>query len=531
MTTMPASPLIEAPSLPLEHYPSISRFALDLVTGRGSAARWLERTPPDSWKPPAAPRRMNELAGALAASNAGWGNDVEAELDRWNRGETVTLVAGQQVGFGGGPLYTLAKIASLLALRDKLAARGVASTIFFWMATEDSDFDEVATISLQTRGNDGLQTLRPLEHSGSPRRIVGDLAIPESLRRSFLEATQFAESGWLSPSLTFGESFARLLAEALSGRGVVLVDSLLPQLRRQGAPLFRTLAERIDEAESLIAERSRALTRDGYQPQVERSPDGHYALLFAINEESEREPLRRDENGWMSGDRRLDERDVIGMIDESPERISTAALARPLLQDFVFGPSVFVGGPAEVSYYAQLGPLHRMLRVEQPHVALRGHALVAPARFIRAVDKYGIDPAELAMTPEEVIARHDAEPVERMQRMVGSAASRMEEDLAAVRAAALAADAGLERSIEKTMRKIRYHFEKLSQRSVLAVTRADAERYRAVQRACATLFPAGQPQDRVAAWVTWWHDYGTQLVDRLVSDIEPDQPIVKIIPL
>ena len=47
---------------------------------------------------------------------------------------------------------------------------------------------------------------------------------------------------------------------------------------------------------------------------------------------------------------------------------------RPLLQDFVLRPDVFVGGPAEVAYYAQAAPLHPLLNVPMPRVALRAHA-------------------------------------------------------------------------------------------------------------------------------------------------------------
>ena len=44
---------------------------------------------------------------------------------------------------------------------------------------------------------------------------------------------------------------------------------------------------------------------------------------------------------------------------------------------------IFVGGPAEVAYYAQIIGLHTMLDVPMPAVALRGHVLVGPRRVIR----------------------------------------------------------------------------------------------------------------------------------------------------
>ncbi|HEU5161633.1 MAG TPA: bacillithiol biosynthesis BshC, partial [Thermoanaerobaculia bacterium] len=118
----------------LARYPGISSFALDLVRGQADAARFCRRPDLGSIAASGADA-SSELASALVRCNRDWGNDVESLVEAWARGRAVAIVAGQQVGFGGGPLYTIAKIASLLALRRKLAERGVEAVPFFWLAT------------------------------------------------------------------------------------------------------------------------------------------------------------------------------------------------------------------------------------------------------------------------------------------------------------------------------------------------------------------------------------------------------------
>ena len=86
----------------------------------------------DRIQPPLGPQRRRRIA-------------------RWARGETFTVIAGQQVGFAGGPIYTLAKLAGMLKLKRDNEARGIPTTVFFWLATEDHDFAEVATLSLPKR--------------------------------------------------------------------------------------------------------------------------------------------------------------------------------------------------------------------------------------------------------------------------------------------------------------------------------------------------------------------------------------------
>src|SRR5205085_354724 len=99
------------------------------------------------------------------------------------------------------------------------------------------------------------------------------------------------------------------------------------------------------------------------------------------------------------------------------EKTSTSAITRPLLQDFVLAPDVFVGGPAEVSYYAQLAPLHELLGVRMPRVALRGHALVAPKRMMRAITRYAIDAASLFRDADAILTKHEPEAAARIQQL------------------------------------------------------------------------------------------------------------------
>src|SRR5437762_2413116 len=203
--------------VPLDQYPGMNRFVLDWLNGD---ERFLKRAD--------VPRRARNvdpaLVTALDQSNRRWGSFVSDELRRWSRGETVTLVAGQQVGFAGGPLYTLAKIASLIRMKRDLESRGTPATIFFWMATEDHDFDEAATlhvpVSMIPREKNGsvnrqldLATMRATRTVDS-KSIVGTTPVPESLITQLLSLFDMQRPSWLREGITFRDSFAELLASA-----------------------------------------------------------------------------------------------------------------------------------------------------------------------------------------------------------------------------------------------------------------------------------------------------------------------------
>src|SRR5437868_4207883 len=379
---------------PLAAYPGMNPFVLDWMTGEARATQFLPRETTPAGLP--APHR-GELIQALDDSNRHWGNFVADDLRRWAAGDTVTLITGQQVGFGGGPLYTLAKLASLVKMKRQLAKEGKDATIFFWLATEDHDYAEAATLSLPVNtipsSKSGINrqldliTLRATRAVES-RAVVGQAAIPDALITQLLSLYDIDRPTWLREGISFRDSFAELLAAVFEGERIIFVDALLPELRRAGAPLFEKMFDQWEAIEQEIASRSDALTRAEYVPQVITRPGEQYTLLFRIDEHGERHI-------------------VTGRVDD-PATISTSALTRPLLQDFVFAPDVFVGGPSEVAYYAQIASLHEMLGVPMPRVALRGHALVAPKRIARLFERFGLDAREIFMSADAILAEREA---------------------------------------------------------------------------------------------------------------------------
>lgn len=507
----------------LSRYPGINDFALDLVRGAANAARFCRR--PDLGAIAADGRDADPaLASALARCNREWGNDVDALVAGWSAGRAVAIVAGQQVGFGGGPLYTLAKIASLLALRRKLAGNGIEAVPFFWLATEDHDYAEIASLLFQSAGD--LTYLSGAQPAGPGRRTVGALEVPEELREG-LVAKLDSRPRWLRPGITFRDAFAELITDTVGAGEVVLVDALLPELRTAGAPVLLAIAERLPQIEAAIDGRSQELADAGYRPQVTRRRGAGYSLLYTLERDGLRDQVDVHEGGVSIAGRRRSLADLLSRIRSAPESISTGVLARPLLQDFALRPAIFVGGPAEVSYYAQLGAVHQMLELEQPAVALRGHLLVAPLRRLRALDRYGFQPPDMFEPLERIVAAREVDAGKRIDTIAGRARAAVEDAVTGL-GEITSADPALPRSLRRSARKIEYHLEKMRERSRRAAARIDGERWRALSQLQRILYPRGSVQDRVAGWIGWWNLWQGELVPRLVAEAEPDAPVVKI---
>jgi bacillithiol biosynthesis cysteine-adding enzyme BshC len=491
--------------VPLQHYPGMNRFVLDWL---GGDERFLRRATPNL-NPH---RRISlgpELVTAIDQSNRHWGIFAADALRKWSTGETLTIIAGQQVGFAGGPLYTLAKIATLVRFKRDMENQGIPVTPFFWLATEDHDFDEVATLCVPVKNQQrDLLWMRAVRTTPN-RAIVGPQPIPETLITQLLSLVDLPRPTWLREGITFRDSFAELIA-SIFGSEVILLDALLPELRKAGAPLFNQIRTREAEIQSALRDRSNALKFAGYTEQVTPNEDGQYTLLYSLDAHDNRQPTTDN---------------------TPPERISTSALTRPLLQDAVIQPDIFVGGPAEVAYYAQLAPLHQLLGIRIPRVALRAHALIAPRRVLRAIDRYKIDPSEVFRSADEILAEREPEGVARIKAITERGQRDLLARIAEIGELALPADHSLAGSIQKSIGHLEWHFNKLSERAVKGLVRKEKERLAATRELVATLYPDGHVQDRIASWFAMWCEHGQHLVDRLLDELEPDSACFKIVEL
>jgi bacillithiol synthase len=499
---------------PLANYPGLSKFTSDWLAGNENATQFLERRRPAGWPGavPAPPHRA-QLASALAESNRHWNHNVDADLARWATGKTFTVIAGQQVGFAGGPIYTLAKLAGMLKLKRVNEANGTPTTVFFWLATEDHDFAEVATLALTRRDPKqqlDLTTLRARKPDS--KRAVGSMPIPEELTRSLIEYLDIPRPAWLREGITFRDSFAELLTSAVDEK-FIFVDALLPELRRAGQPLFDNILKNWDNIQRELGQRSKALENAGYAPQVVPRDGEPYTLLFELDDHGNRELLDRPRT------------------IASPERTSTSALTRPLLQDFVLRPDLFVGGPSEVAYYAQIAPLHELLEVPMPRVALRAHELLAPKRIVRTIERFDIKPEEIFAGTDALLATREPAGVSEVEQLASEARRELIGKIVRIGEIALPAEHALARAINRSIGHIEYHFDKLTERAIRGLARKDRERYAAVRELVTTLVLDGSPQDRVTGWFGYWNEHGRHLIDRMIDEAEQDEDACKVVSL
>jgi bacillithiol synthase len=456
-------------------------------------------------------------------------SEAEARLERWVRSGGMVVTTGQQAGLFGGPLYTLYK--ALTAARHAAAFEellGVPVLPVFWVASEDHDWAEVNHVMVPDLPTGELRRCAlPGEGTG---RSMSETHLGDGVQEALRGATQLIQGErhaeqllrWLRdgyhPGARMSDAFAELMMHLLAPHGVYLADAAAPALKAASAGvLLRALED--PAGERSVAEDSARLERAGFHPQV-AVIDG--APLLFHHGESGRERLLRTRLGIRTaggGDRPVDE--VGEELAAHPGRFSPNVHLRPVVESAVFPVLTYVGGPAEIAYFAQTAGLFRSHGMEPPPVLPRASFLLVPEEARSRLDRIDLD--------VEALRGPEAELAQRLLRERIPGAAR--EALDSLRAGAVE---GFRALMEGANVDPPTRLALGAQRNLAlaAVDRAERKLLRGLRRrevkllddlraARVLLRPDGAPQERVHSILPYLAREGEGLLARLAERVEP----------
>jgi bacillithiol biosynthesis cysteine-adding enzyme BshC len=300
-----------------------------------------------------------------------------------------TVTTGQQLGLFGGPVYTVFKTITTIALSKHIEEKtGIPVIPIFWLADEDHDFDEIATTKLPA-DEQGTNNLSLSENSSG--RAVGSIKVGEEIDSlisemdDLLPDTDFKsdvmdllQRCYTSES-THNEAFGRLIAELFGKHGIVLAGSNFPSLKKATSIVFKKAISNVQDSGEALGKGTRRLS-EHYHQQAQIEP----SMLFIFNE-GERVRLHVDEKSgqWTSSDNKLSYStdELLQLADESPELFSPNVFLRPVIQEYWLPNLAYAGGPGEISYWAQMKELFEFYDVTEPVVwprvtaTLLGHSI------------------------------------------------------------------------------------------------------------------------------------------------------------
>jgi bacillithiol biosynthesis cysteine-adding enzyme BshC len=499
-------------------------------------------------QPPVASLHAATLADALEAQSLtfGAGPATLANIAKLRAGARA-IVTGQQVVLLGGPLLTLLKAATAIArAKQATAETGIAHVPIFWLATEDHDLEEVDQVTLLSKSS--VETLRlaaEIAHNATP---VGGVVLHDSIDGLLDQASDLMHHASICDLLrecysshpankqvpTFAGAFARLMTRLFASHGLIVMDAAGREFHALGASTLRFAIEHAEELEAALLARAAELESAGYHAQVLVKPGS--SLLFLVSDVEEnpnvknRQALHRLPDGsWQAGAgssvTSYSTAELLAILDASPERLSPNALLRAVFQDTILPTTAYVGGPAEVAYFAQSAVLYqRILGRITPILPRLSATLIEPA--IGAVMAQHEVTLPDAMRPAEELAQRLAAralPSEAKRRLA-DAGNALDQALAAAHDTLAALDPSLARAAEVSASKMRYQMDRLRRLAATTELQREASLRKHADAIALHLFPNGQLQERVLAGVWFlaaWesaHSGSAGLIARLVEE-------------
>ena len=469
-----------------EHSPVPSKIMKDLIAG-GTFLESIAKVPYhwDSFADQAQAQQgyssetRDVVANTFERQNSNRSASEEASLQAFRDG-ALTITTGHQLMVCGGPVFFEAKLLAAVALAQAATKElGKEVVPVFWMASEDHDFEEIASFRI---GEHQFTWKQPEAKGPVGHLPTQDLADQLS---SWLDQVPLneAQKKLLQPRLkayhegkNLAEATRQWVRQWAEGLGLLVLDGQDMALKGQAAPLWT--AEMGGQYSKLIQAQTDALVAQGYKAQV----FPREINLFDLRD----------------GDRqRFEQPDP-----ECPYfYVSPNALMRPLYQEWLLPNLAYVGGGGELAYWLQLGSAFENLGRPMPLLYLRNSVLVQDHKLRKDLNKLEVTLSDvLATNAEELkgdllgkntVLQAEGESLQApIMEAIDQWNASLVERYPELQQHAAALKVKMEKLAQRTS-ETRYRTQK----------RRHEERIRSVDRAINRIYPEGIFWERLASYV------------------------------
>ncbi len=453
-------------------------------------------------------------------------------IEKLKSPQTLAVVTGQQVGIFGGPAFSFYKAATAVRLSKILEEEGYCTVPVFWLASDDSDFQEVRSTTFFDERSELLRISCP-QSGKDQEQMVGTIPLASSVkslevlekhvvRDDFDQATFENLRDCYTRGRTFREGFAAWISSLFRDYGLILFDPLLAGYKQD---LKSSIARAIEGRRAIVEAlqtRSASLSEKGFVAQV-HVEDSETCLFWLEGEQ--REKLEYSGGEYRGKGRQalmFHESQLLEKIRESPEHFGPNVLLRPILQDQLFPTVVHVGGPAEVAYFSQVGAISHFWNLQVavfPRVAMT----IVDRKAQRLLKKYDLKVLDVLTSTRYELSRRILErsnsgrileELEHLNKDLRGKSDALKKMIEPV-------DGSVAEMLGRAQQKVFYQFEKVQERLVnnYAVRNSHLESH--LNYLFSHLYPEGKLQERVINFNQFLFEEGHDFVDRLIEKISP----------
>lgn len=319
-----------------------------------------------------------------------------------NKG-VFTITTGHQLCVFGGPQYFIHKIISVLKIVEnlKLKFKDFDFIPLFWMASEDHDFQEISSINIF---NKNLSVSK--EDGMGVGKLNPEIFTPilESLKDLFKNDFRFKNLESIFSAALSQQNWANAtrywISKVFEKENLIVIDADDVKLKKLFLPIFKNELE--DQFIYNSVENTNSKLRSlGYEPKI----NPRVLNLFFLEDEK-RHRIIFEDNVFKIGDMNLNLKEILNLLNNSPEKFSPNVLMRPLYQELLLPNLVYVGGPSELVYWSQLKKSFDQVDINFPILILRDHFNWMSEKSYKQWKNLGFSDNDLAKKPDTLIKNY-----------------------------------------------------------------------------------------------------------------------------
>ena len=465
------------------------------------------------------------------------GIETLANIDLLGNDTTFAVVTGQQLGFFGGPLYTIYKAITTVKLARKLSQDFPDYNFVpvFWLEGEDHDFDEINKTKYLNSNNE----LSVVEYliGGKPleRNIgaTGNIIIDEHIEQFFLSIestlpkTDYTVAllellrGYYSKGNTFLKAFAGFFNHVYEDSGLIFINTNQPDFKKILSPLFVNEINSNSQTSKLVIQKSVEL-EDHYHAQIKAK-----ALNLFMFHKGGRHLIEPSDSGdyYLKNLRqRFTKEELLSIAVNNPELLSPNVVMRPLCQDTLLPTVSYVGGPGEIAYFAQLKPVYEYFNVAMPIIYPRASVTLIEEKIKKVLEKYSLEVEDLFGEIEPILSKVSEQVSEvKVDSLFESLTIRINEAVNEARFGIQQIDPTLNGTIDGTLNKFQQQLEVLKQKTQKAQQQKEEVSLKQIKKASLNIFPNENFQEREFSVIQYLNKYGPDFVKWISNEIVIDK--------
>jgi len=446
--------------------------------------------------------------------------------------KTLAIVTGQQLGILGGPLYTFYKIITAIKLSQFLSERynDYNFVPVFWLEADDHDFNEVRNVKVVDQSND-LQTIAYKEEieEDDLRQSVGTINLESSINDFFekinstLLQTDFKTANIdklkniYKEGRTFKDAFRDIIFNYFDEHGLVIFDPQDTEVKKILKPVFKKeITDFRVHTEKLVL--VSATLEELYHAQVKVKPvnlflrvdGGRYSIEPVENEYR----LKRKRKSFTQDQ-------LLELLENEPDRFSPNVLLRPICQDYLFPTAFYVGGPSEISYFAQLKPLYEFYNIPQPVIYPRSSATILEKSISNSLEKYFVLINDIFIDVENV-KKKIINSIEEssVDEMFGGITKQIDTSFDQLKEKLIDLDKTIADSSNRYRDKILNNLNELKSKAEKAQQKKYEVTLRQIDRAAVHLFPNSNLQEREINYIYFANKYGEDILKKIFEELQ-----------